>query len=87
MKKLILLPLLLVTTACAGGMHPHLNQSYLMREDAEVERFANPKLFRTLPELDGQVIPIAIYSFTDRTGQRKPSATQASCDAVMTQRF
>ena len=47
MKKLILLPLLLVTTACAGGMHPHLNQSYLTREDAEVETFANPKLFRT----------------------------------------
>jgi Tfp pilus assembly protein PilP len=45
MKKLLLLPLLLITTACAGGVHPHLNQSYLAREDAEVERFANPKLF------------------------------------------
>ena len=85
MKKLFLLPILLATSGCVGGMHPHLNQSYLAREDAEVERFANPKLFKNLPELDGQVIPIAIYSFTDRTGQRKPSATQASFSTAVTQ--
>ena len=85
MKKFLLLPLLLITTACAGGVHPHLNQSYILREDAEVEQFSNPKLFKNLPELDGQVIPIAIYSFTDRTGQRKPSATQASFSTAVTQ--
>ena len=72
MKRLILLPLLLATSACVGGLHPMANQSYLLREDAEVKRFANPKLFKNLPELDGQPIPIALYAFTDRTGQRKP---------------
>jgi curli production assembly/transport component CsgG len=85
MNKLLLLPLFLLTTACVGGANPHLNQSYLVRESAEVEKYANPKLFRNLPELDGQVIPIAIYSFTDRTGQRKPSATQASFSTAVTQ--
>lgn len=85
MKKFLLLPLLLLTTACAGGLHPTFNQSYILRDDAEVTRFANPKLFKDLPELDGPSIPIAIYSFTDRTGQRKPSATQASFSTAVTQ--
>ena len=85
MRNLLLLPLLLATTACVGGLHPMANQSYILRSDAEVERFANPKLFRNLPELDGPIIPIAIYSFTDRTGQRKPSSTQASFSTAVTQ--
>jgi curli production assembly/transport component CsgG len=85
MKKFILLPTLLLTTACVGGIHPTANQSFTLRQNAEVERFANPRLFRNLPELDGNVIPIAIYSFTDRTGQRKPSATQASFSTAVTQ--
>lgn len=85
MKKLILLPLLFATSACVGGLHPMANQSYLFREDAEVKRFANPKLFKNLPELDGQPIPIALYAFTDRTGQRKPSSTLASFSTAVTQ--
>lgn len=85
MKKLLLLPLLLMTSACVGGLHPAANQSYLLREDAEVKRFANPKLFKDLPELDGQPIPIALYAFTDRTGQRKPSSTLASFSTAVTQ--
>ena len=75
MKKLVL-PLALLLSGCVGGVHPTLNQSYILRADAEVETFANPKLFRDLPELDGSAIPIAVYSFTDRTGQRKPSASR-----------
>ena len=85
MKKLILLPLLLATSGCVGALHPTANQSYLFRDDAEVKRFANPKLFKNLPELDGQPIPIALYSFTDRTGQRKPSSTLASFSTAVTQ--
>lgn len=84
-KHLLLLPILLTTTACVGGIHPSMNQSFNLRADAEVSRFANPRVFRDLPELDGPPIPIAIYSFTDRTGQRKPSATQASFSTAVTQ--
>lgn len=75
----------MLTSACAGGYHPTFNQSYILRDNAEVTRFANPKLFKDLPELDGPAIPVAIYSFTDRTGQRKPSATQASFSTAVTQ--
>ena len=85
MKKLVLLPLLLMTTACVGGFSPTFNQSYLLRGDAKVARYANPDLFKKLPELDGQPIPIAVYSFTDRTGQRKPSATVSSFSTAVTQ--
>lgn len=85
MKKALLLPLLLATTGCVGGLHPIANQSYILRDDAKIEKFANPKLFKDLPELDGQPIPIAIYSFVDRTGQRKPSSILASFSTAVTQ--
>lgn len=85
MKKILVLLPLLVLTACAGGFHPSLNQSYLLRGDAKVTPFANPKLFENLPELDGPPIPIAIYSFTDRTGQRKPSSVVSSFSTAVTQ--
>lgn len=77
--------MLSLLSGCVGGIHPTLNQSYLLRNDAEVKTFANPSLFEDLPELDGQPIPIAVYSFTDRTGQRKPSSTQASFSTAVTQ--
>lgn len=85
MKKLIFLPILFALSGCVGALHPAANQSYLFRDDAEVKRFANPKLFKDFPELDGPPIPVALYSFTDRTGQRKPSATQASFSTAVTQ--
>lgn len=66
-------------------MHPIANQSYIFREKAEITKFANPKLFKNLPELDGPVIPIAIYSFTDKTGQRKPSSSVSSFSTAVTQ--
>lgn len=85
MKKLVLLVLLLTLSGCVGAIHPALNQSYLTRENAEVTPFANPKLFVNLPELDGPPIPIAVYSFTDKTGQRKPSTTVSSFSTAVTQ--
>ncbi len=84
-KSLLLLPILLATSGCVGGLHPAMNQSFLTRDDAKVTPFANPKLFEGLPELDGPPIPIAIYSFTDRTGQRKPSQTVSSFSTAVTQ--
>lgn len=86
MKKILLsVAMLFLLSGCVGGVHPTLNQPYILRNDAEVKTFANPRLFENLPELDGQEIPIAVYSFTDRTGQRKPSSTQASFSTAVTQ--
>lgn len=38
-----------------------------------------------VPELDGQKITIAIYSFTDKTGQRKPSDSVSNLSSAVTQ--
>jgi curli production assembly/transport component CsgG len=86
MKK-ILIPLLLCLslTGCVGGTLPFLNQSLILRGKAKPVEYANKKLMENVPELDGQPIPIAIYSFTDKTGQRKPSATTASFSTAVTQ--
>lgn len=38
-----------------------------------------------LPELDGQKIPIAVYSFLDKTGQRKPNERFSQLSSAVTQ--
>jgi len=85
MKKLIVLPLLFALSGCVGGIGPRLNHSYLNPVPATVSTYTNPKLWANLPELDGVPIPIAVYSFTDKTGQRKPSQTVSSFSTAVTQ--
>ena len=38
-----------------------------------------------VPELDGKKITIAVYTFTDKTGQRKPSDTMSNLSSAVTQ--
>ena len=38
-----------------------------------------------IPELDGQKIPIAVYEFTDKTGQRKPNERFSQLSSAVTQ--
>lgn len=38
-----------------------------------------------LPELDGQKIPIAVYGFLDKTGQRKPNERFSQLSSAVTQ--
>ena len=38
-----------------------------------------------VPELDGPVITIGVYSFTDKTGQRKPADSVANLSSAVTQ--
>ena len=73
MRKIILPLLALTLTGCVGGSIPAANKSFLAREKPKSVQFVNRKLMESLPELDGPPIPIAVYSFTDKTGQRKPS--------------
>lgn len=40
---------------------------------------------RSLPELDGPIITIAVYSFQDKTGQRKPNANFSQLSSAVTQ--
>lgn len=73
-------------TGCVGGLHPRLNQDTAwFKEKPKVEKFTNRKVFDNLAELDGPPIPVAVYSFTDKTGQRKPSGTVSSFSTAVTQ--
>lgn len=85
MKKILAILPMLLLAGCVGGLSPGMNKSYLSTSNAEVTPYANPKIFQNLPELDGPPIPIAIYSFVDRTGQRKPSSIVSSFSTAVTQ--
>lgn len=85
MKKITSILLCLTLTGCVGGSLPFANQSFLLRDKAKPVEFANKRLMSSVPELDGPPIPIAIYAFTDKTGQRKPSSTTASFSTAVTQ--
>ena len=84
MKKLI--PLLcLFLSGCMGGSIPLANQSIVLKDPPKVTHTAQAHVFDKIPELDGTPIPIAVYSFTDKTGQRKPSQTVSSFSTAVTQ--
>lgn len=87
MKKIILsLMIVTVLTGCATGS--------FVREKVTGERFESPvvekETFFTKPENKipppaGGPIPVAVYSFTDKTGQRKNVPNIASFSTAVTQ--
>lgn len=85
MKKVGAILTLFLLSGCIGGSLPFANQSFLLRGKAKPVEFANKTLMSSIPELDGPPIPIAVYSFTDKTGQRKPSSTVSSFSTAVTQ--
>jgi len=88
-RPVTLLTLLAATTmmsGCISAIHPALNRDNdMLRSRPAVSKFANDRVFKGIPELDGAPIPIAVYSFTDKTGQRKPSSTLSTFSTAVTQ--
>jgi curli production assembly/transport component CsgG len=90
MKRIHTLIALILTSStlsgCVGAIHPRFNQdNEILRSKPKVITFANKKVFDGIQELDGPPIPVAVYSFTDKTGQRKPSSTTSSFSSAVTQ--
>jgi curli production assembly/transport component CsgG len=90
MKRITALITLILASSmlsgCIGAIHPTLNQdNEILRSKPKVINFANKRVFDDIHELDGPPIPVAVYSFTDKTGQRKPSSTAASFSSAVTQ--
>lgn len=86
LRILTLLAMTGLLSGCIGAIHPSLNHdTAMLKSKPTVSNFANPKVFDSLPELDGPPIPVAVYSFTDKTGQRKPSGTVSSFSTAVTQ--
>lgn len=62
--------------------------STITKEDwsePQVARSPIQKSLDTVPKLDGPKITIAVYSFTDKTGQRKPSDKFSQLSSAVTQ--
>ena len=75
--KYIILSLLLLTGCSQIALD-------IMREDS-VPITPRITLSNKLPELEGPAIPISIYDFTDKTGQRKPSDKLAQLSTAVPQ--
>ena len=81
---LILLGTLLVLSGCSNTMQ----QSLDIKADAGPPRIQPAPLAERMlqvPELDGKKMTVAVYSFLDKTGQRKPADNIANLSSAVTQ--
>jgi curli production assembly/transport component CsgG len=77
MKHLVLILFAVLLTGCASV------EMDARRE--EPRAIARHSLLSSIPELDGPAIPIAVYGFSDKTGQMKPNDKLAVFSKAVTQ--
>ena len=77
----------LISLALLGGcaMNPSLQKLQDAQVSPTVQQSPIQKRLEDVPALDGDKITIAVYSFMDKTGQRKPSDMVASLSSAVTQ--
>ena len=83
-RLLILLGILVTVSGCSNTMQ----QSLAIKADAGPPRIQPAPLAERMlqvPELDGDKMTIAVYSFQDKTGQRKPADNIANLSSAVTQ--
>jgi curli production assembly/transport component CsgG len=78
MKRVLLLLILLTLSGCA---HVHMETS----KEEPVALLPRESLTTKIPELDGPPITVAVYGFTDKTGQMKPNDKLAVFSKAVTQ--
>jgi|LakMenE01Jun11ns_1017448.scaffolds.fasta_scaffold9825542_2 curli production assembly/transport component CsgG len=79
MKKLIALFLLMALTGCAT------TSKFSSPEKPTQVKNLMQKEFDTIPPPAGKPVVVAVYSFLDKTGQRRPAATIANLSTAVTQ--
>jgi len=79
MKAVWLIILAIFLNGCASTMS---QQDW---DNPKVARTPYENILETTPELDGPKITIALYSFTDKTGQRKPNTNFSQLSSAVTQ--
>ena len=65
-------------TACAGPENIKWDAPTVSKSSIE-------QRLKSVPSLDGPVITIAVYNFTDKTGQRKPNSNFSQLSSAVTQ--
>jgi curli production assembly/transport component CsgG len=78
MKKLISILLLVSLTGCASI---HMN----IAKEEPVALKAKENLIEKLPDIDGPPLTVAVYGFTDKTGQKKGNDKLALFSSAVTQ--
>jgi curli production assembly/transport component CsgG len=79
MKRVLLAALLAATLSGCASIHLDL------AKEEPVALQPRESLFSKLPELDGPAMTIAVYGFTDKTGQMKPNDRLAVFSKAVTQ--
>lgn len=83
MRALIPLLLLALLAGCAA---PGSIKSIMDADPMpSVQRSPIPEMLAAVPPVDGKKITVAVYSFSDKTGQRKPSDNMANLSSAVTQ--
>ena len=79
MKHLLLITALMLAGCSAGNIPAQLQSPAKIQDNPMVEEL------NELKPLNGPVMTIAVYSFTDKTGQRKPAENVANLSSAVTQ--
>jgi len=85
MKSLKVILLALFLTGCGGTTAQKSLEVYNQPPEPRIQEAPLARELANVPELDGKKITIAIYGFTDKTGQRKPADNIANLSSAVTQ--
>jgi len=83
MKKFFYITIAAVMALIVSGCAPTIKN--VKWDDPVVAGSHMEQKLKHLPELDGPIITIAVYSFTDKTGQRKPNANFSQLSSAVSQ--
>ena len=84
MKTLIAIILVTLLTGCTG-MQQARDNIVPIGEPPTTQRSPIPEMLAAVPPIDGKKITIAVYGFSDKTGQRKPADNIANLSSAVTQ--
>ena len=85
MKRLIVLMTALLLTGCGGTTAQKSLEVYAQPPEPRIQEAPLARELESLPEIDGKKITIAVYGFSDKTGQRKPADNIANLSSAVTQ--
>ena len=84
MKKVITILALLMLSGCALMQKHEMDEGKVIHKP-EATNSVLKEEFNEIPPPVGPKVTVAVYKFSDLTGQRKPTATYASFSSAVTQ--